>query len=239
MFGREIQGNFRHVAGAEVLEAPLETARIDAKRFYIFAGGRVYPSVTTVLDASPDAAIVAWKEAVPQATQDRIKKLATDRGTAIHSMAEDYLNNKIVNPNPLLKADFLSIKPLLDRIDNIWGLETVLFSDTYKVAGKTDCIAEFDGILSVIDFKTSSKVKTEDQIQSYFEQTTCYALMAEERYGIKIGQIVVIMSVHQVQSPLLFIQTPQPFVESLKAKIRKFSSENDLSSFFGTGSLSL
>jgi genome maintenance exonuclease 1 len=98
---------------------------------------------------------------------------------------------------------FNSLRPLLDKIDNVYCLETQLYSDHLQVAGTVDCIAEYEGRLSIIDFKTSKRVKTRDDIHSYFMQTAAYAVMFEERTGIPVDTLVILMSVDDEQ-PIVF-----------------------------------
>ena len=119
---------------------------------------------------------------------------------------------KDVMPNH--KETFLSIRPLLDNIDNIWYQECALYSDTLKVAGRVDCIGEYNGVLSVIDFKTSSRVKKKEDITSYFLQTTFYALALEEMIGTPVNQIAIIMAVDD-HEPLVFIEETENYIDEL------------------------
>jgi genome maintenance exonuclease 1 len=141
------------------------------------------------------AEILAWRARVGEAEANKISSRAARRGTAIHSLCEDYLLNKEVNPGPFDLETFGSIRPYLDNINNIHCLETQLYSDYLQVAGTVDCIAEYEGKLSIIDFKTSKRIKTRDDIHGYFMQTSAYAVMFEERTGIPVGRLVIIMSV--------------------------------------------
>jgi len=151
------------------------------------------------------AEILAWRARVGEAEANKISSRAARRGTAIHSLCEDYLLNKEVDPGLFDLETFRSIRPFLDRINNIHCLETQLYSDYLQVAGTVDCIAEFDGKMSVIDFKTSKRIKTRDDIHGYFMQTSAYAVMFEERTGIPVGKLVIIMSVDDEQ-PLIFTE---------------------------------
>jgi len=181
--------------------------RIDTPngRRYQTPSGRAYPSVTSVLGILGKAEILAWRARVGEAEANKISSRAARRGTAIHSLCEDYLLNKEVDPGPFDLETFRSIRPFLDRINNIHCLETQLYSDYLQVAGTVDCIAEFDGKMSVIDFKTSKRIKTRDDIHGYFMQTSAYAVMFEERTGIPVGKLVIIMSVDDEQ-PLIFTE---------------------------------
>lgn len=171
--------------------------RIDTPdgRRYQTPSGRAYPSVTSVLGILGKAEILAWRARVGEAEANKISSRAARRGTAIHSLCEDYLLNKEISPGPFDLETFGSIRPYLDKINNIHCLETQLYSDYLQVAGTVDCIAEYEGKLSIIDFKTSKRIKTRDDIHGYFMQTSAYAVMFEERTGIPVGRLVIIMSV--------------------------------------------
>lgn len=179
--------------------------RVDSAggRVYQTPSGKAYPSVTSVLGLLGKAEIVAWRKRVGEEEANKVSSRAARRGTAIHSLCEDYLLNKEVNPGLFDLETFRSISPYLDRINNIHCLETQLYSDHLQVAGTVDCVAEFDGKLSIIDFKTSKRTKSRDDIHGYFMQTAAYAVMFEERTGIPVGRLVIIMSVDD-DKPLLF-----------------------------------
>jgi genome maintenance exonuclease 1 len=181
--------------------------RIDSEsgRVYQTPTGKAYPSVTSVLGLLGKAEILEWRKRVGEEEANRVSARAARRGTAIHSLCEDYLLNKEVNPGPFDLETFKSIQPFLDKINNVHCLETQLYSDYLQVAGTVDCIAEYDGKMSIIDFKTSKRIKTRDDIHGYFMQTAAYAVMFEERTGIPVGKLVIIMSVDD-EKPLLFIE---------------------------------
>ena len=181
--------------------------RVDSEsgRSYQTPSGKSYPSVTSILGLLGKAEIIAWRARVGEEEANRVSARAARRGTAIHSLCENYLLNKDVNPGPFDLETFNSIRPFLDRINNIHCLETQLYSDYLQVAGTVDCIAEFDGKTSIIDFKTSKRIKTRDDIHGYFMQTSAYAVMFEERTGIPVGKLVIIMSVDD-EKPLLFVE---------------------------------
>lgn len=179
--------------------------RVDSKkgRFYTTPSGRAYPSVTSVLGILGKKEIMEWRARVGEEEANKVSARAARRGTAIHSLCEDYLLNKEVKPGPFDLEAFRSITPYLDKIDNIHCLESKLYSDFLQVAGTVDCIAEYEGKMSIIDFKTSKRVKTREDIHGYFMQTAAYAVMFEERTGIPVGRLVIIMSVDDEQ-PLIF-----------------------------------
>ena len=165
--------------------------------------GQSYPSVTSVVGLHKAQQIQEWRNRVGAAEANKISSRASKRGTSIHSLCEEYLLGK--NPAPALPdvEVFSTLRPILDRIDNIHCLETQLYSHHLRVAGTVDCIAEFDGKLHIIDFKTSSRPKSRDWIHDYFMQTSAYAVMFEEMTGVPVGRLLIIMGVDD-HEPLLF-----------------------------------
>ena len=183
----------------------LRTTSSDGTRVYETPSGRAYPSVTTITGLHSAKGIMEWRKRVGEAEANRISGRASARGTRIHNYCESYLLGESTEPDMFDAEMFNSIKPLLDQIDNIHALEDPLYSDHLQVAGTVDCIAEFQGKLSVIDFKTSSKPKDRDDIHNYFMQTSAYAVAFEERTGIPIGRLVIIMAVDN-DDPRWFIE---------------------------------
>jgi len=218
---------FKYVDGLPEL-ASLETKEINGARHYLLPSGVYVPSVTTMLGHFKKQVIQEWRERVGSQEADKIRNRAATRGTKFHNLVQKYLENQsILNENimPDMKQAFNDIKPTLHRINNIHYIETPLYSDKMRLAGRTDVIGEFDGILSVIDFKTSSRPKTEAMIEDYFLQSTCYALMYEERVGIPIEQIVILMSTDDTNEPQIFVKNKEQFVDKLCDKILKFHRE--------------
>jgi hypothetical protein len=192
-------------------------------RKYFTPEGNAYPSITTVLSILGKDAITEWRNRVGEEEANRISSFASKRGTAVHKIAEDYLNNEPDYKKGHMPASIVSfntMKTVLDeRLSNIWMQETFLYSDKLKCAGQVDCIAEFDGELSIIDFKTSRKEKKEEWITSYFIQASFYAAAFLERTGIAIKQAVIIITVDDGQSQVFKINTYdylQHFVEVRK-----------------------
>ena len=197
----------------------------DGKRYYTTPEGIKLPSVTTVLGAKKKEAIMAWRDRVGHDVANAISKKATGRGTNVHTLCERYLNNEpLGNIMPDAKEMFLPLKPLLNRINNIHYQEQALWSVGIGMAGRVDCIGEFDGVLSVIDFKTSKRVKTKDKIDDYFAQCVAYACMYEELVGIGIDQIVIIMAVEDSE-PLLFIEKTADHLNTLLEYIKFYREQ--------------
>jgi len=194
----------------------LETVSVDGKRHYVTPEG-TFPSVTTVLSEklSKDG-LEAWRLRVGEEEARKISTQAANRGTAIHALAESYLlNNKDWKKGamPANLDTFSRIKPHLDlNVGTIYGVEVPLWSSKLKTAGRTDLIAGWKGINSIIDFKTSRKLKAENQIEGYFIQATCYSLMAEERTSLKVPQIVIIVAVDH-EDTQVFVKNRDDYVE--------------------------
>lgn len=179
----------------------------ESGRKYFTPEGNAYPSITTVLGLLGKQKIMEWRKRVGEEEANKISRQAAGRGTAVHKLAEDYLDNLEDwkgKHMPANIASFLDIKPILDeRLNNVWFQEEFLYSDKLEVGGQVDCIAEFDGELSIIDFKTSRRVKKEEDITNYFIQMFFYAAAFLERTGIPIKKGVIIMAVDG-NEPLVF-----------------------------------
>lgn len=182
---------------------PLKRIDSPAGRVYETPTGKKYPSVTSVLGMMDKSSLFEWRKRVGEEEANRVSARAARRGTVIHSLCEDYLNGLQTEPGMFDAQVFNSLKPHLDRIDNIHALESKLYSDYLQVAGTVDCVAEYDGRLSVIDFKTSGRLKSRDDIHGYFIQTAAYAVAFEERTGIPVSRLVILMGVDNEQ-PLIF-----------------------------------
>jgi genome maintenance exonuclease 1 len=197
---------FTHVDHGIVLPT-LTRQTTESGRKYFTPDGNAYPSITTVLSILGKEEIIAWRKRVGEEEANKVSRQASTRGTAVHKLAEDYVDNK---PDwkgkhmPSNIATFNTLRPVLDaRLNNIWMQEVFLYSDRLKTAGQVDCIGEWDGVLSIIDFKTSKRVKKEEDITNYFIQMCFYAAAFLERTGIAIKQAVVVMAVDD-NEPLIF-----------------------------------
>ena len=166
-----------------------------------------------------------WRERVGNDAAEQIMREAQIHGTMTHKLCEDYLNNKESEGDffDIPKNHFEKLKPYLHKMNNIRGIELPLYSDEFEIAGTCDCIAEYNGNLSIIDFKTSRSRLMEyyDKVQKYFMQATAYSLMWKERTGTEIDQIVIIGS-EETGDVAEFIKIPFDFKEALIEKIEKF-----------------
>ena len=171
--------------------------QVNAKggRYYETPSGAKYPSVTSVTRLHNLESIQAWKDKVGEEEAGKISRRALARGNKIHSLAEKYLLNEGDMSDDFSKADFGQMIPYLDKINNIHCLETQLYSDHLQTAGTVDCIGEYEGKLTVIDFKTSAKLKKREWVKDYFMQCSAYAVMYEERTGTPIERLLLIINV--------------------------------------------
>jgi len=202
-----IQKKFRHnlvtLPGIDRIDGDETTGRL-----YRLPDGSKVPSVTTVLGWSKKASLIEWRKRVGEEEANKISAKASSRGTKVHAICEDYLHNKnldIKKINPITLDMFLSIKDIVDRIDDVLGIELQMFSQHLGVAGTSDVIANFDGRRSIIDFKTSSKPKKLEWIEDYCMQLAIYSVMYEELTGVPVNNLVVIIAVENSE-PQLFIQ---------------------------------
>jgi genome maintenance exonuclease 1 len=203
-----------------VIENELKEVTIEGKRFYETPGG-IFPSVTTVVGWDKQNFFADWRRRNPEES-----KRVTSRGTKFHSLIENYLNNEEIdfdNMIPNFKVLFNQLKPEIDKIQNIVAIETPLWSQTLGLAGRTDCIAEYDGKLSIIDFKASSKEKRKSDIENYFTQATAYALMFQERTGIIVDNFAILISCEDGIKQV-FQDRPINYVKKLKQAITKYKT---------------
>ena len=218
--------SFSHTPSTKTLPE-IHTETINGKRFYVTPEGKKYPSITTVLSGRSKEGINKWRKSVGDDVANQIMRTAAKRGTAVHQLVEDYLNNEeLSNQDVLPLALFSILKPELDDINNIALQEGGLYSDKWGIAGRVDCIAEYKGKLSVIDFKTSTKEKKEEWVENYFIQGSAYCEMYEERYGTSINQVVILIVTEDgaVQS---FIKDKKDYLPLLKPAIEEFNKDNE------------
>jgi len=212
---------FNHYASSLL---DLKTENVDGKRHYVTPDGNKYISITTLLSNLSKAGIQKWRNRVGAEEANRISTKASRQGTGVHSICESYIKNEdgfLDGRMPNEVEMFQSIESLLDCIDDVHCVEGALYSDDLKLAGRTDLIAEFDNQLAVIDYKTSRKIKTWEMCHSYFMQGAFYAMAYEERTGIPINNIVIIMAVEN-EKPLLFRETKDRWIEPLNQVRHKY-----------------
>ena len=204
----------------------IKTESIKGKRFYVTPDGNKYPSITTVLSDRNKEGIRKWRESVGQDVANQVMRQAASRGTAVHTLIENYLNNEELSKQDVLPvALFATIKSELDNINNIRIQEGGLYSDKLGVAGRVDCIAEYKGKISVIDFKTSTKEKKEEWVENYFIQGSAYCEMYEERSLQPIEQVVILI-VTEDGAVQTFIKDKKDYLPLLTTAIKEFNEKN-------------
>lgn len=222
------EGRFTHI-GCTIIGDGVESIDSTSGRRYKVPSGELYPSITTVLSYGDKAWLEEWRQSYGVEAAAIETQRCADRGTAVHLMAERYLNN---HPNPTEDQSekhamsFRQLKMGLNRVSNIHTQESALWSDTLRIAGRVDCIGEFDGKLSIIDFKTSTRDKSAAKIQDYYLQTAAYALMYEELCGIRIDQTVILMAVENGAVPLVFTQPVGIYIKPLVERVLAFHRNN-------------
>ena len=212
----------------------LTTQTVNFKRFYETPDGKLYPSITTVLSTRNKKGLFEWRKRVGDEVANYVARTSAARGTAVHHMCEDYLNNFPTEwPDKWREHEkkflpFCLFKQLenkvLQKIDNIRSQECALFSNKYRVAGRVDCIAEYDGKLSIIDFKTSTKERNDEWNENYYIQASAYAEMFEEQTGTPIEQIVILV-VTEDGAVQEFVKEKYDYIPLLVESIDNFTKD--------------
>ena len=212
----------------DVNEIDVEPVNENGVRYYpIPNADKYYPSVTSITSFKNAQFFAEWRRKIGENEANRITARATQRGTAFHNLAEDYFKgelntNKYLENNPLSVRMFQAAKSTLNQINNIHCLETFLYSHYLGLAGRVDCIAEFNGELAVIDFKTSTKEKKEEYIENYFVQETAYAAMFLERSGIEVKKIVTLIATEEGSIQVFEKYNLDDYLQLLKTYIEEF-----------------
>ena len=214
---------FNHVD----LDLPqLERETIDGVRYYQTPeGNQKLVSITSVISHINRQIFIDWRKKVGAQEADKITRKATSRGTDFHTLTENHLNNdrfETGKVHPLSEFMFLLAKDQLSKIDNIHALESSLYSLELGIAGTVDCIAEHDGELAVIDFKTSKKPKPREWIDHYFVQCAAYACMLYEMTGIMVKKFVIIMSCENGECVVYEEYDKRKYINLLSDYIREF-----------------
>ena len=214
----------------------LETETINRKRFYVTPEGNKYPSITTVLSLRNKEGLFEWRKRVGNEVANHVARTAAARGTKVHHMCEDYLNNVHLEfPKKFAEhtKNFLPwclFKELrrkaLGNINNIHAQECGLYSDKYKVAGRVDCIAEYKDTLSIIDFKTSTRERSDSWNENYYIQGSAYAEMFGERTGIEINQVVILV-VTEDGTVQEFVKDKEEYLPMLEESVTEWSRQNE------------
>ena len=219
---------FNHI---QISLPEVTTETINRKRFYVTPEGEKYPSITTVLSNRKKEGLFEWRKRVGNDVANYVARTSASRGTKVHHMCEDYLNNEFDEEKH--KKDFLPFclfnqlkDQALCNMNNIYAQEAGLYSDKYKVAGRVDCVAEYKDTLSIIDFKTSTRERSDDWNENYYIQGSAYAEMFEERTKIKIDQVVILV-VTEDGTVQEFVKSKQDYLPMLEASINEWSKSNE------------
>jgi genome maintenance exonuclease 1 len=203
----------------------LKTKTVDKKRYYVTPEGNEYPSITTVLSPRGKEGLMKWRKRVGEKVANHICNKAATRGTKVHKMCEDFLNGEDMTHH---KKDFLPyclFNELKDKtfnnINEVIAQEVTLYSDKYRVAGRTDLIAEYKGELSIVDFKTSTNERKDSYNENYYIQTAAYAEMFEELTGKPINQIVILV-VTENGTVQEFIKDKQEYIPLLEETLEEW-----------------
>lgn len=208
----------------------MTTSDFRGRRFYQTPTGKFYPSITTVLGGTiskeKEQALKNWQTSLGVAAAQTKTKEAADRGTAVHLLAERYLKKEelIQGNEKFSQADincFNALKIKLNKVQEVWGQEVALFSDVLEMAGRCDCIAVYKDKPCIIDFKTSSRIKSDGDIEDYKLQLTAYAIMHNEMFGTNIKDGIVLMT-SSGGFPQEFAVSLDDFIEPLNIRIEKF-----------------
>lgn len=203
----------------------LEREEINGIRYYKTPTGELYPSVTTILGAMSDKTkLEEWKQRVGEAEAARVGAFASVRGTNIHTMCENYVLGEDVDMSmPANVATFRQVQKVLDEsVDNIRATECTLLSNYLKTAGTCDLIADYNGRLSIIDYKTSGKLKRKEWIEGYFMQASLYSYMLWEMTEIIADQIVIIIAVDDNPTPQVFVERPRNYISKARDVVKRY-----------------
>ena len=210
-------------------ELELDKKETTGCRLYQLTNGNWVPSITSVTGIYNREVFVAWRKRVGIEEANRITKKATSRGTDFHEAAQAYLMNLEMDWDefqPLTKFMFHHLKPELDKINNIHAIERTLYSEYLGLAGRVDCIAEYDGELAVIDFKTSTKIKPEKWVENYFVQEMFYASAYYELTGISVKKLITLMVTPEGEVKVFDKRNKEDYIKLLVRYIKKFVSHN-------------
>ena len=207
----------------------LECKTTESIRLYNLPNGNWVPSITSITSFYNRQIFVKWRERVGIEEANRITKKATARGTDFHQVCQDYLENKELNWDDyqlLTKHMFHHAKPYLDKINNIHAIERTLYSEYLGLAGRVDCIAEYEGELAVNDFKTSEKIKPEAWIENYFVQETFYAAAYYELTGQVVKKLITLMVTPSGEVKVFDKRNKDDYIRLLVRYIKEFVHHN-------------
>lgn len=220
---------FNHVGDLTPVEMVTET--IDGKRYYVTPTGGKYPSITTVIgnNSKKQAGLAKWRRRVGDKAATAKSTRASGRGTRYHKLVEDYINNELDTTKykdmPLPWCMFHSSREVLDRINRVYLQEAALYSDYLQIAGRVDCIAEYEGELAIIDFKTAEAPKKEQYLYDYFVQECGYACMLQEVYGLSVKKLVTIVACENGDTQVKVMPPKKEYLVKLQEYIQEYQGK--------------
>ena len=205
----------------------LDRAQHKDGRRYVTLDGNAYPSVTTVLSIINEDKIAAWRAKVGEEKANRIGTQAANRGTAVHSIIEKYLHNEDTSDfMPHIQQSLQNLKPLIDKhVTKVFATECPLYSDHLKLAGTCDAIVEWDGVPTIVDWKTSRRPKKKTDIPNYFAQLAAYAVMWEERTGMACNNTRIVMDVDNFH-PVMYKETRDDWINLMIETRDKYNARS-------------
>jgi genome maintenance exonuclease 1 len=220
----------------DIVPLEMDTEMVEGKRYYLTPSGEKYASITTVIsnNSKKQAGLARWRKRVGEKKAAAITSKSVRRGTRYHKLVEDYLDNKDLNildienkEQPLPWLMFHSSVKSLDNINRIYLQEAALYSDVLQIAGRVDCIAEYEGKLSIIDFKTSKKPKEEYYMYDYYVQETAYACCFKEMYGLDVEQLVTIVACENGDTQVKIVPPRKEYLLQLKEYLKEYWEKYD------------
>lgn len=216
----------------EPLDLPkLKRVHVGEKRLYFKLDDLAtkFISITTITSFFNRHIFTNWRKKVGNEEADRITNEATSRGTDLHSLNENYLQNlPLPEVSDLARKLFKINKPALDKITKIYGIELAMYSEFLGIAGTCDLVAEYDGELAIIDYKTSKKAKPREWLEHYFVQCCAYACMLHELTGLEVKKLVIIMSCEDGDLVVYEERDLAKYIELLVKYIKHYIKENEL-----------
>ena len=192
----------------------------------IISEKKSYLSVTGLTGKESAEGLLDWRKRVGDEVADRMMREGAERGTTIHKFCEIYLQNEpiLIPENKISEYyTFKAMKPELNNLNNIWGLEIPMWSDEYRLKGRCDCIAEYKTDLAMIDFKTSKKPKKREWLGGYFVQATAYVQMVKEQTGIDIKNIILMFGITNYNQCIIVQDKPENHIKELNRMNNEFN----------------
>lgn len=224
MLKRHLDLRSKYFKRQDLIFEKLFSYTLEGKRVYATPSGEKYPSVTTVLGSLDKTWLYEWRARVGEEEANRISRYSANRGTKLHEMCEKYMLNDDTFTDkqmPITVNMFKSIQKYIDYVDIVYGNEIPLYSHELKTAGTCDLFCEIGGTKAVLDFKTSSKIKKEENIKNYFLQATAYAIMIRELKGIEVPKLIILIGVEDKPAQY-FIKSVKDYEEEVRDIFKKY-----------------